>query len=363
MVIVLIKAGGWSSSANIVVVDTTKTAAQVTSAGELQAQPGQLIQINTQTVTTHNLRTLRFVTTTTTTTTTTTPGADLAGASIQPGQVVTLPSIEAAAGLAGRLLIGEAAKLTGALKIAAGAALTLALASASASAAAQSSATTMATLTSLDLSGLLNIVGDGSTVFVFPPSLSDITTTTTTTTSGASVAGVQVSGGLNLQGACGVVPITITGASVATPATGASEAPAASNSSAPAAAAAVQQDVATVASSTTFWSHGPLLGRSARMIVKGALHLAGALVEPTLELQAGSYASVAAQDQSGLATYLGNVTFNFIDETVKNIATLIVNGTAADFGNNVFFEAIQNCPAQAKIRINIAPGSVGAAAA
>lgn len=268
--------------------------------GQLIPPPGSLLQLDASAAF-QALQQIRF-----------NAGNDNAGAQLTAGQTLHVPRIESGS-QSGRLVVGAAAQLTGAILVNASSALTLALARTGDGALER----TTARMSTLSLQGPLNVVGDSSTTFAFPQRASDASFT---------LAGaVQLSGGVNVQGQSGPIPISIAGG-----------------------ATSGSAQRATVAAGQTFNAAGPILGTAATLAVQGSIELTGTVVEPLLQVYPGARATLRATGAA--AVYCGNVTLQ------GSASRLVINGSSSNYGEKVFFKRFESCPPSAKISFNLAAG-------
>lgn len=229
-------------------------------------------------------------------------------AQVQAAQTITLVSIQAVAA-ASQILISNGGKLNAdSVTVPTNGALTVAL-----EAGTSSSAPSIATFSSLSLSGPLNIIGGTNTVLQFPLAASNVSVAT-----GASVtlkgAGVALRGNaagaiLNIQRATSDVTAS-----------------------------------AKVEASYTFAASASILNSAANLVVAGTIQFTGSRLEPRLDVQTGGVVEVAAP--SGSTQLLGgNINLS--------AGTLQINGTSASSGSNVIFNELQSCSSSATITYRV----------
>lgn len=235
-----------------------------------------------------------------------------------------------------QLLLASGAGVSSGLSVSPSGILTVALEATSATIGGSGIARTFVNFTSINVEGIVNVIGDSSTVFGFPSSHT-----------GAYGQGViQVSGGVNLQGHAGGIRINIAGSRT----TG-------------------EMYAASIAASSTLISEGSIVGSSvSQLLVEGNLIMRGGVFQPALVLGGSSVSSASASfvpQMNGAATYGGNISF-VSTSSVRNILTIDASatgttGTSTD-GSKMYFKTLMNCPSSATLRLNVSGSAINSAA-
>jgi len=303
----LVNSGGFNAS-SFQGVRPPAEVLQLISNGVLAAPAGMLLQLNATVGALLNQ--LNFP-----------PGRESTAASVNAGAAVNVPQVRGQSPN-GRMIVGAGASFTGqAVQVDPSASLTWSLTP------APNGGVTTAEMRSFNLSAgaSINIVGDASTAFRFPPNV-------TGTRGSSASASLQVSGaGVRMAGCTGPVPVNIAPGSNAT-------------------ASFVQ-----VSSGEQWVVGGPVLGATSEVQVRGEAHFTGHVIEPLISLYAGARAFVAADGSQPIR--LGEVDFN----SGGSGSVLTINGSASSAGSQVYLTKLNSCPEGAVIQFNVAEGTAEAA--